>query len=156
MHKFMYIILFQFWSLAKASKQRFSSYLSEGPYELFRVEKPSENSFINSLLDLLECEDDCLTVSVFKLLFAIFHAEEAVFSSAQSTYIYSDFSVKVSDWMLKLSEFSDYEKILLRMLQGCVQGKQTDTGTSVYRFVYLHFFIADKIHCYKGDKSCKN
>ena len=117
--------------------------MSEGPYKLFRVEKPSENSFIKSLLDLLECDDDCLTVSVFKLLFAIFRAEEDVFSSAQSTYIYSDFSFKVSDWMLNLVTFSDSNKILLRMSQGCVQGKQTDTSTPVYRFVNLHFFLAD-------------
>ena len=129
--------------------------MSKGPYELFRVEKPSENNFMKSLLDQLECEDDSLTVSVFKLLFAIFHAEEAVFSSAQSTYIYSDFSFKVSDWMLKLTEFSDSEKILLRMSQGCVQGKQTDTSTPVYRFVYLLFSLLIRYIITRGTKAAR-
>ena len=127
--------------------------MSKGPYDLFRVGKPSENSFIKSLLDLLECEDECLTIGVFKLLFAIFHTEEAVFSSAQSTYIYSDYSYKVSEWMLNLIVFNDPEKILLRMSQGCVQGKQPlypHPCTNLYTCIF-----AGMVHCYKGNKICK-
>ena len=104
------------------AKERFRSYFSEKTYELFHVNKATENTFIQSLLDLLQLENDCLTFSVFRLLFDIFSAEQTVFSNAQSSYIYSEFSRKTCKRMLDLTTFVDSEKILSRMLHGCVQG----------------------------------
>ena len=101
---------------------RFRGYFSEETYELFQVRKPTGNTFLQSLQNLLHSKDDCLTVSVFRLLFGAFNAEEKLFHNAQSTYIYSDFSVYTSQRMLSLTVFSDEEKILLRMLQGSVKG----------------------------------
>ena len=108
------------------AKERFRSYFIEETYEktyeLFQVDKATENKFIQSLLDLLELENDCLTFSVFRLLFDIFSAEQTVFSNAQASYIYSDFSHKTCKRMRDITVFVDSEKILSRMLHGCVEG----------------------------------
>ena len=77
-----------------------------------------ENGFIQSLIDLMQFEDDELRVSSCKLLFAIFCAEKTLFSKAKSSYIYTDNSYNIQHRMVNLAVFADADKLLLMMLQG--------------------------------------
>ena len=126
---------------------RFRGYFCEKHYELFQVGYSTGKTFMQSLLDLLEFKDDCLTVSVFRLLFGAFHVEENLFCNAQSTYIHSDFSFCTISWMLNLTVFADEGKILLRMLQGCVQGSYPGMSCISSPFYLLsECFIVLKIY----------
>ena len=104
--------------LTGIARDRLRFYLTQDGYDSFQKLECSENGIIQSLIDLMQFEDDDLQVSSCKLLFAIFDAEKALFSKAKSSYLYTSNSQGVFGRMVKLATLGDGDKVLLRMLQG--------------------------------------
>ena len=115
----VFFLLFFVWQrVAPLARERLRYYLTEEGYDLFQKLGYSENRFIQSLIDLMQFEDDNLRVSSCKLLFAIFHAEKTLFSKGKSSYIYTENSYNTQHRMVNLAVFADNNKLLLMMLQG--------------------------------------
>ena len=104
--------------MTKIAKVRLRHYLTQEGYDLFQNFNRYRHVVIESLINLIRFEDHDLQFSSCKLLFAIFHAEKALFSRARSSYIYTSKSGKVNRRMIELATFRDEDKILLKMLQG--------------------------------------
>ena len=104
--------------MTKRAKTRLREYLTQKGYELFQNLQHKGNVLIKSLIFLIQFGNDNLKFSSCQLLFAIFHAEKALFSKARSSYIYTSKSENVNCRMLELATFCDEDKILLKVLQG--------------------------------------
>ena len=104
--------------MALLARRRLRYYHTEEGYDLFQNLECSENRFIQSLIELMQFENDDLQISSYKLLFAIFQAEKFLFVKAKSSYFYTFSSFSTHSWMIGLATFFDPDKILLRMLQG--------------------------------------
>ena len=106
--------------VTEIAKDRLEYYFTQKGYNmyLFPNLECSEYVLIQSLINLMQFEDDDLQFSSCKLLFAIVHAEKALFSKATSSYIYTSKSEKVNCRITELATFRDGDKILLKMLQG--------------------------------------
>ena len=113
-----FLFLFIWQRVAPLARERLRYYHTEEGYELFQKLGCSENGFIQSLIDLMQFEDDDLQVSSCKLLFAIFQAEKTLFSKAKSSYLYTTISEKTKSRMVQLARFSDEDQVFLMMLQG--------------------------------------
>ena len=93
--------------MAPLARQRLRYYLTEEGYDLFQKLGHGENGFVQSLIDLMQFEDDNLRVSSCKLLFAIFHAERTLFSKARTSYIFTESSYPIQYRMVNLAVFAD-------------------------------------------------
>lgn len=105
----------------------------------------SENGFIQSLIELLQFENDELQVSCYKLLFAIFHAEKNLFLKAKSSYIITSSSYDIYGWMIELATFFDDDKILLRMLQGDAESGEESVYSFSFSFLTRYFTAQGRI-----------
>lgn len=99
------------------ARQRLVYYFTEEGYKFFQ-DLNTDNCLIQSLISLMQFEDDNLRFISCKLLFAIFHAEKALFAGAESSYLFTAASYYTHSMMVNLATFARPEMVLLRMLQG--------------------------------------
>ena len=91
---------------------------SENAYKCFNINESEGKQLTEILIDLLNYEDDDLTLSSTLLLYDIYQVENIIFRNAQISYIVTLSSKQVFDEMVDKGSFSDDSKLLLRMLQG--------------------------------------
>ena len=100
------------------ARERLRHLFSENAYKCFDMNKSEGQELIKSLIDLLNYEDDELRLSSTLLLYDIYQEENIIFHDAQISYLVTPPSKQVFDEMVDKGSFSDYNKLLLRMLQG--------------------------------------